>query len=112
MHLVKPDHFGYLSILLVTSTALCGNIDISNTIAPIFCNGLFQKQMYNPATLPITILYVLTQIHANLSAKMYKMKNKKFLQTCKLKIKQTTVLWYFAHEWDHLVVKKDGVTKR
>ena len=46
MHLilVKPDHFGYLSILLVTSTALCGNIDIFNTIAPIFCNGLFQNE--------------------------------------------------------------------
>ena len=46
MHLilVKPIHFGYLSILLVTSTALCGNIDIFNAITPIFCNGLFQNK--------------------------------------------------------------------
>ena len=48
------------------------------------------------------------QIHMQ---KKYNMKNKKFFQTCKLKIKQTKVLWYFAHEWDHLVVKKDCVTK-
>ena len=39
--LVKPDHFGYLSILLATSTALCGNTNIFDIIAPMFFNGLF-----------------------------------------------------------------------
>ena len=35
---------------------------------------------------------------------------RRFLQTCKLKIKQAKEYWYFTHEWDHLV-KKDCVTK-